>query len=79
MADKVVTSIYIDREVLEKAKDLGLNISRICERALRDAIRRLEAPLGERTETNGGTRAVVRPPGFEPGTPGVAGRCPGPD
>ena len=69
MADKVVTSIYIDREVLEKAKDLGLNISRICERALRDAIRRLETSLDKRTETDGGSSCgVVLRPGFEPGS-----------
>ena len=78
MGRRRITSIRIDEDVLKRAKELGLNVSAVCERALKEAIRRMERPLLERTETNGGTRALVRPPGFEPGTPGVAGRCPRP-
>ena len=36
--------IRIDEEVVEKAKDLGLNISKISENALKEYISRLEAP-----------------------------------
>ncbi len=35
-------SIYIDEKLLLKAKNLGLNISRICERALTETIEKLE-------------------------------------
>jgi hypothetical protein len=34
--------VYIEAEVVEKAKDLGLNISKVCENCLKDMIRRIE-------------------------------------
>ena len=44
-------TIYVKEEITEKAKDIGLNISRICENALKEAIRRLE---GSDVSNNGG-------------------------
>ena len=38
------TCLYIDRGVLETAKKMGLNVSRVSENALIDAIRRLGGP-----------------------------------
>ena len=32
---KTLTSIYINKKLLETAKELGLNISKICEHALK--------------------------------------------
>jgi hypothetical protein len=58
--------LYLDPEVVREAKELGLNISKVCENALKEAVRRLK---GEDCE-------VVRPPGFEPGFCGVEGRHP---
>ena len=33
--------LYLDPEVVRKAKELGLNLSKVCENALKEAIRRL--------------------------------------
>ena len=41
---KVSTCLYIGREVLKTAKDLGLNLSRVAENALVEAIRKLDGP-----------------------------------
>jgi post-segregation antitoxin (ccd killing protein) len=34
--------LYIDTEIAKKAKDLGLNLSKVSENALKEAVRRLE-------------------------------------
>lgn len=47
MARKKNVLLYIDEKVVTKAKDLGLNLSKTCENALKEAIRRLEGK-GER-------------------------------
>jgi len=36
------TTLYIEAELIEKAKELGLNVSKICENALKEAIKRME-------------------------------------
>ncbi len=41
-APKVNTSIYLDAEVFRKARELGLNVSKICENALKAYIKALE-------------------------------------
>lgn len=41
----------LDEDLTKKAHDLSLNVSKICENALKNAIERLE---GDKTETNGG-------------------------
>ena len=53
MTRKTRTNITVDPDVLRKAHELGLNVSKVCENALKDAIRRLEQPTIQ-TETNGG-------------------------
>ena len=62
-----MTTIRVDAEVLNKAHDLGLNVSKISENALKDAIDRMERP---NTLTNGVKRLekteMVRGVGFEP-------------
>ena len=69
-------NITIDEEVHRKAHEIGLNVSKVCENALREAIRRLTQP---KTETNGGSpflsegsfgkeSSLVGLPGFEPGS-----------
>ena len=66
MATKVNTCVYLDREVLENAKKLGLDLSKVSERAFIEAIGRLTgwnrkpASTAERL-----TRARARPR-FEP-------------
>ncbi len=41
MGTKVYACLYIDRKILENAKRVGLNVSRVCENALVEAIGRL--------------------------------------
>jgi len=39
-----MTTIRVDEELLKKAHELGLNVSRIAENALREIIRKIEGP-----------------------------------
>ena len=72
--------IYLDPEVVKEAKDLGLNISKISENALKEAIRRLKGENnknilnyhssddclnGERS----GRDLNPRPPAYQAGAP----------
>jgi len=41
MGRKVVTSTRIDEDVLREARELGLNVSKVAENALKEAIRKL--------------------------------------
>ena len=50
MGKKVVTSIRLDRDVLRTAEEIGLNVARISENALKDAIKRLQTSVQD-TET----------------------------
>ena len=72
-------TIYIDKEVVQKAKESGFKISKICENALKDGIRRMERP---NAETNGGSGflgevsfskegSLAGPSGVEPETYGL--------
>ena len=58
---KVSACLYIGRGVLETAKRLGLNVSRVSENALTEAIGRLQGP-----EAGSGLGNVVRGVGFGP-------------
>ena len=53
MGKKRMTSIRIDGEIIDKAKEIGLNISQFCENALKQGIKALEQTKIQ-TETNGG-------------------------
>ena len=41
MGNRISACLYIDREILETAKKVGLNVSRVSENALAEAIGRL--------------------------------------
>ena len=41
---KVRTTLTIDKDVINEAKSLGINISQFCETALKEAIKRLKEP-----------------------------------
>jgi len=47
MGNKVSTCLYINKKVLETAKQVGLNVSRVSENALKEAISRLMEPKRE--------------------------------
>lgn len=59
---KVSACLYISREVLEAAKRAGLNISRVAENALKEAIGRLEGPARGMGECGGRDSDPRRPP-----------------
>ena len=44
MSGKVKVNLTMDRKVVEKAKKIGLNISKVSENALKEIIRRIESP-----------------------------------
>lgn len=48
MGKKIRTTIYLDEEISEKAKDLGLNISKVCENSLIQAIKAMEGVYGKK-------------------------------
>ena len=45
-------TIRIDSEVIEKAKKIGLNISKISENALIEIIQRIERPISHKQHNN---------------------------
>jgi hypothetical protein len=65
---KVSTCLCIGRDVLETARRLGLNVSRVSENALVEAIGRLQGPKCETGRPNCPDN-VVRGVGFEPTNP----------
>ena len=77
MGKKVVTSIRIDEEVLKEAKEIGLNISKICENALKEAIRRLKGEKPSKNSFLGFISKVAPGVGFEPTRPIGATSSPG--
>ena len=44
MGKKKTTSMRLDEDLVERAHELGLNVTKVCENALKEAIRKLEAP-----------------------------------
>jgi hypothetical protein len=64
--------IYLDPEIVKEAKELGLNISKIAENALREAISRLKGEIGKNNPNSGdfddGVYINLLRPGFEPGS-----------
>ena len=69
MGKKKITTMRIDADLLKKAHNLGLNVSKVCENALREATERMERP---KTENDGGKLSdgnVARGVGFEPTRP----------
>ena len=44
MVKQTRINLSMDKEVVEKAKELGINISKYCENALKEAIIKLQNP-----------------------------------
>ena len=51
--------IRVDAEIAERAKNIGLNISKVCENALFRAVEAMEQAYGENT-SDSGTIAFAR-------------------
>jgi post-segregation antitoxin (ccd killing protein) len=66
LGKQVNVTIYIDEDVVKEAKEIGLNISKICENALKEAIRKLKGKNpGNKTENwSGGQDLNLRHSGF---------------
>jgi post-segregation antitoxin (ccd killing protein) len=47
MGTKKRILLYIDSETIRKARELGLNLSKVSENALKEAITRISAPKAE--------------------------------
>lgn len=45
MGIKKITTMRIDEELIEKAHNLGLNVSKISENAIKEAIEKMEAKV----------------------------------
>ena len=71
MGKKRATVIRVDEEVLKKAKELGLNVSKTCENLLRMEIEHLEKFYAETKPRNNPEHCCETStgplPGFEPG------------
>ena len=52
MTRKVSTCLYIDKAVLETAHQMGLNVSKVSENGLKDAIARLNGSRVEMVSRN---------------------------
>lgn len=66
MGSKVSTCLYLNQEIVRTAKQVGLNISKVSENALLDAIRRLKGPKPE-TGLNSPARVEGRGMDLNPG------------
>ena len=69
LGKRVVTSIRVDEDVLKKAKDLGLNVSKVSENALKEMIKRIESPIIQTEHENyldNTQKGLVRGTGLEP-------------
>jgi hypothetical protein len=69
---KKITTMRIDEDSLKKAHDLGLNVTKVCENALKEMISRIEGPKApkeaEDCPEKPKRQALVGLPGFEPGS-----------
>ena len=68
MRRKQKVTINLDPEVVRKARELGLNISKIAENALKEYIKRLESSDLQTSSFSKRNCVVVDGAGFEPAT-----------
>ena len=78
MSEKIRTTIYLDPEVAKEAQELGLNISKTCENALKLVIQQLRPIYKHNNPKNSSKTAKNNPVvgwvGFEPATAGDISR-----
>ena len=55
MGKQVRVNLTIDAKIVEKAKEFGLNLSKVSENALKEIIRRIETP----DELNGSKKPLL--------------------
>jgi hypothetical protein len=80
MGKKVRTNLYIDSSVLKEAQEMGLNISKTCENALKMAIAQLQPLYTKKNLRNVSNDTpntlMAGGVGFEPTTTGLGGLSP---
>ena len=67
-------SLSMSKDVVQKAKEMGLNLSKVCENSLIQAIRALEHIELETSGENRLNSRVVDRAGFEPATSDLRSR-----
>ena len=83
MGNKVRTTLTIDKDILQTAMKMGINVSQFCENALAEAIQKLKTPtpaakgktelLGEASCGQEGSKEPRA--GIEPATCSLQGCC----
>jgi post-segregation antitoxin (ccd killing protein) len=48
LGKKKITTMRIDEDLIKKAHELGLNVTKICENALKEMIARIERPISQK-------------------------------
>ena len=80
MGKKVKITLYMDQKIVVKAKEIGFNISKLCENCLKRAIYALESTFQSNNPDKGGKGTVgssMEPrAGFEPATSSLPRRYP---
>ena len=61
--------VNLSPDLVLEARGKGLNFSKILENALKEYLRRLNDSENEKEAEKTVSEFVVRPPGFEPGSP----------
>ena len=57
--NKKITSIYLERELIENAKEIGLNISKVCEIALKNRIKAISSMEVSKMEPRAGFEPAI--------------------
>ena len=52
MGKKKLTTMRLDEDLVKKAHDLGLNVTKFCENALKELIKRIESPDSSKVVEN---------------------------
>jgi len=68
----------IDEELLQKAHDLGLNVTKVCENALKEMIARIERPISQNNPKDCAETAIGGAARIRTGVPSARGSEPRP-
>ena len=76
MTQKGNVVLYLDKELVEKSKELGFNLSRTFENQLKNLITQFSTGNSlNNLELSSKLRIVAGGEGFEPSTPNLGGWC----
>ena len=76
MGNKGNVVLYLDKELVEKSKELGFNLSRTFENQLKNLITQFSTSNSlNNLESGFKLRTIAGGEGFEPSTPNLGGWC----